>query len=178
MKTNIVFATGNEHKMQEIREILAGLPVEVLSLKEAEISADVNENGTTFEENAVIKAKAAAEQTDAIVLADDSGLEIDYLNREPGIYSARYMGEDTSYEVKNKELLRRLEGVPKEKRTARFVCAVAAVFPDGETLVRRGGRDTSEKNRRERTDLDTIRYFTWRNTGVRRRNFPGRKKMR
>lgn len=138
MKTNIVFATGNEHKMQEIREILAGLPAEVLSLKEAKISADVNENGTTFEENAVIKAKAAAEQTDAIVLADDSGLEIDYLNREPGIYSARYMGEDTSYEVKNKELLRRLEGVPKEKRTARFVCAVAVVFPDGETLVRRG----------------------------------------
>ena len=135
MKTNIVFATGNEHKMQEIREILAGLPVEVLSLKEAEISADVNENGTTFEENAVIKAKAAAEQTDAIVLADDSGLEIDYLNREPGIYSARYMGEDTSYDLKNANLLERLEGVPDEKRTARFVCAIAAAMPDGEVFT-------------------------------------------
>lgn len=138
MKTTLVFATGNENKMKEIREILEGLDVEILSLKEAQITLDVEENGSTFEENALIKAKAAAKKTDAIVLADDSGLEIDYLNKEPGVYSARYMGEDTSYEIKNQALLKRLEGVPKEKRSARFVCAVAAVFPDGETVVRRG----------------------------------------
>ena len=78
-----------------------------------------------------------AAHTDAIVLADDSGLEIDALNKEPGIYSARYMGEDTSYDVKNKNLIDRLDGVPKEKRTARFVCAIAAVLPDGRELVTR-----------------------------------------
>ena len=130
----IIFATGNQDKMREIREIMGDLDTEILSLKDAGIVLDVEENGTTFEENAMIKARAAAEKTDAIVLADDSGLEIDCLNKEPGVYSARYMGEDTSYIVKNQALLERLKGVPKEKRTARFVCAVAAVFPDGETL--------------------------------------------
>ncbi len=134
----IIFATGNQDKMREIREILGDLNTEILSLKDAGIVLDVEENGTTFEENAMIKARAAAEKTDAIVLADDSGLEIDCLNKEPGVYSARYMGEDTSYIVKNQALLERLKGVPKEKRTARFVCAVAAVFPDGETLVKSG----------------------------------------
>ncbi|MCI9417924.1 MAG: XTP/dITP diphosphatase [Eubacterium sp.] len=134
----IIFATGNQDKMREIREIMGDLDTEILSLKDAGIVLDVEENGTTFEENAMIKARAAAEKTDAIVLADDSGLEIDCLNKEPGVYSARYMGEDTSYIVKNQALLERLKGVPKEKRTARFVCAVAAVFPDGETLVKTG----------------------------------------
>lgn len=138
MKTKLIFATGNQDKMREIREILAGLNVEILSMKEAGIHAEISEDGTTFEENALIKAKAIADMTDAVVLADDSGLEIDYLNREPGVYSARYMGEETSYEIKNQALLKRLEGVEKEKRTARFVCAVAAVFPDGETIVKRG----------------------------------------
>ena len=117
--------------------ILADLDYEIVSMKEAGIVIDIEENGTTFEENALIKAKAVAEHTDAIVLADDSGLEIDYLNKEPGIYSARYMGEDTSYDIKNQNLLDRLAGVPKEKRTARFVCAIAAVFPDKETIVKR-----------------------------------------
>lgn len=134
----IVFATGNEHKMAEIREILAGINAEILSMREAGISVDVVEDGVTFEENARLKAAAVAKVTDAIVLADDSGLEIDYLNKEPGVYSARYMGEDTSYDVKNQALLDRLQGVPKEKRTARFVCAIAAVFPGGETIVKRG----------------------------------------
>ena len=134
----IIFATGNEHKMTEIREILAGLKAEILSMKDAGITADIVEDGSTFEENAVIKAKAVAKEVDAIVLADDSGLEIDYLNKEPGVYSARYMGEDTSYEIKNQALLDRLKGVPKEKRTARFVCAIAAVFPHGEVIVKRG----------------------------------------
>ncbi len=131
----IIFATGNKDKMREIREIMADVDVEILSMKEAGITADIEENGTTFEENAVIKAKAIAEHTDAIVLADDSGLEIDYLDKAPGVFSARFMGEDTSYEIKNQALLDKLEGVPKEERTARFVCAIAAVLPDKRVLI-------------------------------------------
>ena len=139
----VIFATGNEGKMKEIREILGDLDIELLSLKDAGIHADIVEDGKTFEENAQIKAKAIRDLTGEIVLADDSGLEIDYLNKEPGIYSARYMGEDTSYHIKNAKLIERLEGVPDEKRTARianvpdekrtarFVCAIAAAFPDG-----------------------------------------------
>lgn len=138
MKRKIIFATGNMNKMREIREILGGLDADILSMKEAGISLDIEENGTTFEENAVIKAKAVAGAVNEIVLADDSGLEIDYLNKEPGVYSARYMGENTPYEIKNQELLKRLAGVPKEQRTARFVCAAAAVFPEGEIIVKRG----------------------------------------
>ena len=136
--SRIIFATGNAGKMKEIREILSDMNMEILSMKEAGISTDINENGTTFEENAVIKAKAIAELTNDIVLADDSGLEVDYLNKEPGIYSARYMGEDTSYTIKNQAIIDRLEGVPKEKRTARFVCAIAAALPNGEVLTTRG----------------------------------------
>lgn len=132
----LIFATGNEGKMREIRVIMEDLGVEILSQKEAGLAPQVDENGTTFEENAIIKAKAvAALAPEAIVLADDSGLEIDYLNKEPGIYSARYAGEDTSYVVKNQMLLDRLAGVPQEKRTARFVCVIAAVFPDGQTVT-------------------------------------------
>ena len=141
----VIFATGNAHKMIEIRQILADLGMEILSQKEAGIYVDVVEDGTTFEENALIKASGIAEAAKgmpgnegAIVLADDSGLEIDYLNKEPGIYSARYMGEDTSYDIKNQNLIDRLEGVEDEKRTARFVCAIAAVFPDGTKEVVRG----------------------------------------
>lgn len=124
--------------MKEIREILGALPLEILSMKEAGVSADIVEDGKTFEENALIKARAICKLAGEMVLADDSGLEIDYLNKEPGIYSARYMGEDTSYHIKNKSLIDRLEGVPDEKRTARFVCAIAAVLPDGKELVVRG----------------------------------------
>lgn len=139
MEKKIIFATGNENKMKEIRMILADLGMPILSMKEAGIVVDVEENGTTFEENAMIKATEIAKLTEnCIVLADDSGLEIDYLNKEPGIYSARYAGVDTSYDIKNQLLLDRLEGVPDEKRTARFVCAVAAAFPDGSTEVVRG----------------------------------------
>ena len=134
----IIFATGNEGKMKEVRMILEDLGLPVLSLKDAGITADVEENGTTFEENAQIKAKAICDLTGEIVLADDSGLEIDYLNGEPGIYSARYMGEETSYHIKNVNLIERLAGVPDEKRTARFVCCVAAAFPDRKTEVVRG----------------------------------------
>lgn len=141
----IIFATGNKNKMIEIRMILADLGCKILSQKEAGIQADVVEDGHTFEENALIKATTIAdiarkmpEYKNAVVLADDSGLEIDALNKEPGIYSARYMGEDTSYDIKNQALIDRLEGVPDEKRTARFVCAIAAALPDGSTEVVRG----------------------------------------
>ena len=132
----IIFATGNAGKMKEIRMIMADLDIEVQSMKEAEIQAEIVEDGETFEENAKIKAQAIAQELrargeQAVVLADDSGLEIDYLNKEPGVYSARYMGEDTPYTVKNANLIQRLEGVPDEERTARFVCGIAAVFPDG-----------------------------------------------
>lgn len=131
----LIFATGNEGKMHEIREILADTYPEILSMKEAGIRVDVEENGTTYEENALIKARAVAAACGELVLADDSGLEIDYLGKEPGVYSARYLGEDTPYSVKNAELIRRLEGVPEEERTARFVCAIAAVLPDGRELT-------------------------------------------
>lgn len=136
----ILFATGNEGKMQEIRSIMADLGWKVMSVKEAGISMEVEENGKTFEENALIKARAAAAAAGpgSIVLADDSGLEIDALGGEPGIYSARYMGEDTPYSVKNADLLRRLEGVPREMRTARFICAIAAVLSDGRECTVRG----------------------------------------
>ncbi|MCH5260354.1 MAG: XTP/dITP diphosphatase [Lachnospiraceae bacterium] len=147
MGQRIIFATGNAGKMREIREILGDMGMEILSMKEAGIDADIVEDGTTFEENAVIKAKAVAqllkesagkEQDSVVVLADDSGLEIDFLNKEPGIYSARYMGEDTPFSVKSRNLIERLEGVPDEKRIARFVCAIAAVWPEGEVTVTRG----------------------------------------
>lgn len=139
----IIFATGNQNKMKEIRMILQDLGMEILSMKEAGISVDIEENGATFEENALIKASAIAEipevkTMNAIVLADDSGLEIDYLNKKPGIRSARYAGTDTSYLIKNNLLLSRMKGVPDEERTARFVCAIAAVFPNGEKEVVRG----------------------------------------
>lgn len=147
MGQRIIFATGNAGKMREIREILADMDMEVLSMKEVGVEADIVEDGTTFEENAVIKAKAVAhmleerfgkEQGGAVVLADDSGLEIDALNREPGIYSARYLGEDTPYSVKSANLIERLAGVPDEERTARFVCAIAAAMPDGEIITTQG----------------------------------------
>ena len=134
----IIFATGNKDKMKEIRAILADLGMEILSMKEAGLASDIVEDGATFEENAEIKARAVAGLCRDIVLADDSGLEIDALGGEPGIYSARYMGEDTSYRVKNMNLIDRLAGVPDERRTARFVCAIAAVFPNGSCEVVRG----------------------------------------
>ncbi len=151
MKT-ILFATHNDGKMKEVREILQDPALSVLSLKDAKIALEVEETGSSFEENALQKATQIAdwcqksgaldlpgcEPSEIIVLADDSGLEIDRLGGEPGIYSARYMGRDTSYREKNANLIARLEGVPKEERTARFVCAIAAVFPDKTHAVTRG----------------------------------------
>ncbi len=158
----IIFATGNQDKMKEIREILQDLDIEILSLKEAGIGADIVEDGTTFEENAVIKARTICEKTGEIVLADDSGLEIDHLNKEPGVYSARYMGEDTSYHIKNANLIQRLEGVPDEKRTARFVCVIAAAFPDGTIKTARGtmeGRIGYEEKGENGFGYDPIFYL-------------------
>ena len=134
----IIFATTNQGKVKEVKMILEDLGVEVLSLKDLDINVDIVEDGTTFEENALIKAKTIAKLSNEIVLADDSGLEVDYLDKAPGIMSARYMGEDTSYDIKNQTLLDLLEGVPDEKRTARFVCAIAAAMPDGSCEVVRG----------------------------------------
>lgn len=133
----IIFATGNQGKMREIRKILGDLNVEIVSMKEAGISVDIEENGATYEENALIKARAVAARTGDCVLADDSGLEVDRLGGEPGVHSARYLGEDTPYGVKNASLIKRLEGVPDEERTARFVCAIAVVLPGGRELTTR-----------------------------------------
>lgn len=162
MKKKVIFATGNENKLKEIRMIMADMDVEVISMKEAGCYVDVEETGTTFEENAILKAKAIAQKSGMITLADDSGLEIDYLNKEPGIYSARYMGEDTSYTIKNAELLRRMEGVPDEKRTARFVCAIAMVRPDGTYEVVRAtmeGRVAYEAKGENGFGYDPILYL-------------------
>lgn len=136
--SKIIFATGNEGKMKEIRMILKDLPYEVCSLKDMGIEVEIEENGTTFEENALIKARTIMEMTGEIVLADDSGLEVDYLNKAPGIYSARYLGEDTSYEVKNAHIINALEEAKGDQRSARFVCAIACVFPDGTEKTTRG----------------------------------------
>lgn len=132
----LIFATGNEDKLAEIAQIIDG--IEVISMKQAGVDIDIEENGTTFEENSLIKARAVWEKIGGLVLADDSGLEVDALNKEPGIYSSRYMGKETSYHEKNLNIISRLEGKPDSERSARFVCAVAAVFPDGSETVIRG----------------------------------------
>lgn len=141
----VIFATGNEGKMREIRAILGDMEVEVCSMKEAGLALEIEEDGSTFEENARIKARAVAvalaahgKARECVVMADDSGLEIDYLNGEPGVYSARYLGEETPFSEKSADLLRRLEDVPEKERSARFVCAIAAVFPNEETVITRG----------------------------------------
>ena len=126
-------ATQNADKVREIRQMLEGSDIEIISLKEAGITADINENGKTFEENAVIKAETIRNIAKEMVIADDSGLEIDYMGGAPGVYSARFMGEDTSYDIKNAAILKELEGVPDEERGARFVCSIAIAYPDRET---------------------------------------------
>ncbi|MCC8049142.1 MAG: RdgB/HAM1 family non-canonical purine NTP pyrophosphatase [Clostridiales bacterium] len=148
----ILFATGNEDKLKEIRMILKDTGVEVVSMREAGIHADIVEDGTTFEENAAIKAKTVMELSGEIVLSDDSGLEIDALGGAPGVHSARFMGEDTSYDIKNAAILEKLSGVPEDKRTARFVCAVVCALPDGRiftcrrTMEGRIGYESSGEN--------------------------------
>ena len=123
--TKIILASNNKGKIKEVKEICKDMPVEIVSMKEAGIDIDIEENGTTFEENALIKAEAVMKLTGELTIADDSGLEVDYLNKEPGVYSARYMGHDTSYDIKNQAIIDRLDGVEDKDRTARFVCAMA-----------------------------------------------------
>ena len=162
----IIVATGNADKMKEIREIMGPSGYDIRSQKEEGLTCDAEENGSTFAENALIKARNISgklgQGEKAVVLADDSGLVIDALGGEPGIYSARYMGEDTSYHVKNAELIRRLTGVPYEKRTARFVCAVAAVLPDGREITAEGtieGRIGYEERGENGFGYDPIFYL-------------------
>lgn len=166
----IVVATGNKDKVKEIKEIMGDMDVTVTTMKEAGLSVEPEETGTTFLENALVKAGAVAEKAaacgewnDAVVIADDSGLVIDALNGEPGIYSARYLGHDTSYREKNADLLKRLTGVPDEERSARFVCAMAAVCPDGKTLTAEAemeGRIGYEERGENGFGYDPIFYLT------------------
>lgn len=162
MEHRIIFATGNEGKMREVRLILADLGMEIISMKEAGASCEIEENGSSFAENAEIKAKAVWEQTGHIVLADDSGLVVDYLGGEPGIYSARYMGEDTSYEIKNQAIIDRVAEAKEEERTARFVSAIAAVLPDGTILHTEGtveGKIAHQPSGTEGFGYDPIFYL-------------------
>ena len=131
----IIFATKNKGKIKEINAILADMDVNVISMEDAGITIDVVEDGTTFEENSVKKAVQIMEVSGKITLADDSGLEIDYMDKAPGVYSARFMGEETPYEARFKAIFEKLDGVPEEKRTARFVSCIAAAFPDGRRLT-------------------------------------------
>lgn len=141
-KTKMIFATGNEGKLNEIREIMQDFlgkhNIELISLKDAGIHADIVEDGSTFEENAIIKAKEVSKYTDCIVLADDSGLEIDYMGGAPGIYSARFLGEDTSYDIKNNYIIEKLADAKEDERGARFVCVIACAYPDGTVITEKG----------------------------------------
>ncbi len=134
----IVFATKNEGKVKEVIKMLNMDKIELITMAQAGIDVDVVENGTTFEENAMKKAVEIMKISGMPAIADDSGLEIDYLDKQPGVHSARFLGHDTSYDIKNKKILEMLEGVPDEKRTARFVSAVCLALPDGRTITTRG----------------------------------------
>lgn len=135
----VVIATENKHKLKEMGAILKDFNLEILSIKDVGLEGlEVTEDGSTFEENALIKARAVMKKTGKLAIADDSGLEVDMLNNRPGIYSARFAGENATDDENNKKLLKLLEGVPLHSRTARFVCSIAAVFPDEENIVLRG----------------------------------------
>ena len=130
----IIFATGNENKLKEIRQIRQDMDVEIISMKEAGINIEIEETGTTFLENSYLKAKTIWDITGGIVMADDSGLVIDYLNGEPGLYSARYMGENTSYDIKNANILERMKAAKGNERSARFVASIVCILPNGKEL--------------------------------------------
>lgn len=161
--TKIIVATGNQNKMKEIREIIRRDDIEFVSLKDEGLQdIEIVEDGKTFEENAVIKAKTIADITKNIVIADDSGLEVDYLDKAPGVYSARYMGEDTPYTIKNNHIIEQLKDAKDEERSARFVCAIACVMPDGETFTTRGtieGRIGYEEKGENGFGYDPIFYL-------------------
>ena len=134
MMNKIIFATGNENKLKEIRQIMQDMDVEIISMKEAGIKIEIEETGTTFLENSYLKAKTIWDITGGIVMADDSGLVIDYLNGEPGLYSARYMGENTSYDIKNANILDRMKAAKGNERSARFVASIVCILPNGKEL--------------------------------------------
>lgn len=134
----IILASNNNGKIKEFREIFKDMDIELVPMKEAGIDVDIEENGETFEENSLIKARTVCKLSGCITIADDSGLEIDYLGGQPGVYSARFMGHDTSYDIKNKAIIDKLKGVSGKDRSARFVAVIAVVFPDGRELVTRG----------------------------------------
>lgn len=135
----IIVATGNENKIKEIRQILAGDKIEYVSLKDENLQdVEIIEDGDTFEENAIIKAKTIASLTNQMVLADDSGLEVDYMNKAPGVLSARFLGEDTPYNIKNNYIINELAEAKGEERSARFVCVIACAFPDGRVITTSG----------------------------------------
>lgn len=127
----IIFATTNPGKAREVKMMMKDFDVELTTLKDEGIDVDIEETGTTFEENAIIKAKTICEMTGEIALADDSGLEVDYLDKAPGVYSSRFLGEDTPYEEKNDYIIEKLADAEGNERSARFVCSMALVFPDG-----------------------------------------------
>ena len=134
----IIFATTNQGKVREVKMMMEDFGVDFVTMKDAGIDIDIVEDGKTFEENAIIKAKTIMEATGEIALADDSGLEVDYLDGAPGIYSARFLGEDTPYDEKNKYIIEKLKDAKGKERSARFVCAMAVAFPNGEIETCRG----------------------------------------
>ncbi len=134
----IILATGNKNKLREFREMISEDDVIIISQNEFKDCPEVIEDGLTFEENALIKARAIAQHTGRITIADDSGLEVDYLDGAPGIYSARFAGEDADDDKNNQKLLAELKGVPEGKRGARFTCVIAIVSPAGEERTVRG----------------------------------------
>ncbi len=137
-RARLIAATKNRGKLEEIAQLLTHFPCEVVSMSEAGIHDDIEENGSTFEENALIKAMSVWKSTGETVMADDSGLEVDCLGGAPGVYSARYAGEGATDADRNRKLLDAMKGVDTDKRTARFVCAIAVVFPDGSHLISKG----------------------------------------
>lgn len=164
----IILASNNAHKIEEIKKILEGLPFEIRSLKDENINIDIEEDGNTFEENAKKKASEIANflknrgEKEFIVMADDSGLEVDYLNGEPGIYSARYAGEHGNDKKNNEKLLKELKGVPKEKRGAQFVCQIVLVNENDKYLSIRGevrGRILEELSGKEGFGYDPLFFY-------------------
>ena len=141
MDNIIILATNNKSKVKEISEMMSGSDITFESLADAGINVEVEETGTTFEENALLKAREICKLSGKPTISDDSGLEIDALDGAPGIYSSRFMGEDTSYDIKNNALIEKLENVADTDRTARFRCCMASVLPDGREFVTEGAME-------------------------------------
>ncbi len=139
MRKRVVLASSNKHKLMEIKAILNDFEYDLVALDEIDLGdLEIEETGTTFEENAFIKAKTVADLTGEITLADDSGLEVDALDGAPGVYSARYAGEPSNDVKNNKRLIGALEGIPTSERTARFVSMIVMLFPNGDKLEAKG----------------------------------------